>query len=140
MKALDAIIKESRVRQLMLYAICGGTGVMADLILFTVLVHCDVNYQGANAAGYAVGTLASFILNRHFTFQVYDRALRRLGLFFGAALVGYLVSSALLWVLVSAMGYPPLPSKIATLAVVLVLQFSLNRAVTFRATTENTEK
>jgi len=137
MKTIDTLMKDPRVRQLLLYAICGGTGVLTDLILFTALVHYDINYQVANAAGYATGTLASFILNRHFTFQVYDKAFRRLALFFGTALIGYLASSALLWVLVSAQGFAPLPSKIATLAIVLVLQFSLNRAITFRASTGN---
>lgn len=137
MKPIEALMKDPRVRQLVLYAICGGTGVLTDLILFTALVHYDVNYQVANAAGYATGTLASFVLNRHFTFQVYDKAFRRLALFFGTALIGYLASSALLWIFVSVQGYPPLPSKVATLAVVLVLQFSLNRAITFRASTDN---
>ena len=137
MKTIEALMKDARVRQLVLYAVCGGTGVLTDLVLFTALVHYGVNYQVANAAGYAAGTLASFILNRHFTFQVYDKAFRRLALFFGTALIGYLASSALLWVLVSVQGYPPLPSKVATLAVVLVLQFSLNRAITFRASTDN---
>ena len=137
MKYLDALMKNSGLRQLVLYAICGGSGVLTDLTLYAALVHYDVNYQIANAAGYATGTLASFVLNRHFTFQVYDKALRRLALFFGTAVIGYLVSSGLLWILVSAQGYPPLPSKIATLAVVLALQFTLNRAVTFRASTDN---
>lgn len=137
MKIVDTLMRDPRVRQLVLYAVCGGTGVLTDLVLFTVLVHYGVNYQVANAAGYATGTLASFILNRHFTFQVYDKALRRLVLFFGTALIGYLVSSALLWILVSVQGYPPLPSKIATLVVVLALQFTLNRAITFRASTDN---
>ncbi len=137
MKIVDTLMRDPRVRQLVLYAVCGGTGVLTDLVLFTGLVHYGVNYQVANAAGYATGTLASFILNRHFTFQVYDKALRRLVLFFGTALIGYLVSSALLWILVSIQGYPPLPSKIATLVVVLALQFTLNRAITFRASTDN---
>jgi putative flippase GtrA len=137
MRKLDALLKDARLRQLFLYAVCGGTGVLTDLILYTALIHYGVNYQVANAAGYATGTLASFFLNRHFTFQVYDKAFRRLALFFGTALIGYLASSALLWVLVSVQSYPPLLSKIATLAVVLVLQFTLNRAVTFRASTDN---
>jgi len=137
MKILDVLTADPRVRQLLLYAICGGTGVLTDLVLFTVLVHYGVNYQVANAVGYASGTLASFVLNRHFTFQVYDKAFRRLAMFFGTALIGYIVSSAMLWLLVSMQGFPPLPSKMATLVVVLALQFTLNRAITFRASTDN---
>jgi len=136
MKTLRVLAGDQRIRQLLLYAICGGTGVLTDLAIYTALVQNDINYQAANAAGYAAGTLASFFLNRHFTFKVYDRALQRLVLFFGAAFVGYLISSALLWALVSAAHIHPLPSKLATLVVILVLQFSLNRAITFRTSSD----
>ncbi|KLD75828.1 GtrA family protein [Xanthomonas hyacinthi] len=140
MKPFRAALEDPRIRQFLLYAICGGTGVCLDLCLYTVLIWLDTNYQIANAAGYIAGTLASFTLNRHFTFQTYDRTLQRLGLFLGTALIGYLVSSALLWVLVSILGWGPLWAKLATLAVVLVLQFSLNRAITFRAPTSISSK
>ncbi len=133
MKTLRSALEDPRIRQFVLYAICGGTGVCLDLGLYILLIWLKTNYQIANAVGYIAGTLASFALNRHFTFQTYDRTLQRLGLFFGTALIGYLVSSALLWGLVSLLGWGPLWAKLATLAVVLVLQFSLNRAITFRA-------
>lgn len=108
----------------------------SDLAIYAALVACAVNYQVANAAGYAVGTLVSFALNRHFTFQSYDRTLLRLTLFFATALIGYLVSTLLLWIMVSRLDMNVFLAKLATLAVVLVLQFSLNRAVTFRPTSD----
>lgn len=128
--------RNARIRQFVVYALCGGTGVCSDLAIYAALVAFGVNYQLANAAGYAVGTLVSFALNRHFTFQSYDRTLLRLALFFGTALIGYLVSTLLLWVMVSRLDMNVFLAKLATLAVVLVIQFSLNRAVTFRPTTD----
>lgn len=133
MKFISATLADTRIRQFLLYAVCGGTGVLLDLCTYTALIWLGVNYQIANAAGYLIGTLASFALNRHFTFQTYDKTLRRLGLFIATALVGYVVSSLLLWILVSYLTWDPLLAKLATLAVVLVLQFSLNRAITFRS-------
>ncbi|MDL5366161.1 GtrA family protein [Xanthomonas sp. NCPPB 2654] len=140
MKMLRTAIADPRLRQFVLYAVCGGTGVLVDLSLYTLLVWLDFNYQAANAAGYAAGTLVSFALNRHFTFQAYDKTLQRLGLFFAAALVGYLASSALLWLLVGVLGWAPLPAKVATLFFVLILQFSLNRAITFKASMGKSSK
>ncbi|WP_295917693.1 GtrA family protein [uncultured Xanthomonas sp.] len=140
MKTLRTAIADPRLRQFVLYAVCGGTGVMVDLSLYTLLVWLHVNYQAANAIGYAAGTLVSFVLNRHFTFQAYDRTLQRLSLFFAAALVGYLASSALLWLLVGVLDWAPLPAKFATLFFVLILQFSLNRAITFKASTGKSSK
>lgn len=136
MSLLKRLIDDQRVRQLLLYALCGGTGVLTDMAVYSLLVISGTGYQAANAAGYALGTLISFALNRHFTFKAYDRTLQRLALFFGMALIGYLCSSALLWLLVSALALNPLLAKVATLGFVLILQFSLNRAVTFRTSTE----
>ncbi|QYR52731.1 GtrA family protein [Lysobacter soyae] len=122
------------IRQFVLYAICGGSGVLTDLAIFGALVSNGANYQLANFAGYAAGTLISFLLNRKFTFDAKDRPFERLALFLGTALLGYIVSSALLWVLISKLNFSPFVAKIATLGVVLVLQFSINKAVTFRTT------
>jgi len=135
MKLLRDALADARLRQFVLYAICGGTGVGVDLALYSSLIWAECNYQVANAVGYAAGTLASFALNRHFTFKTYDKTLRRLGLFFATAFLGYLVSGTLLWLLVGRLDWNPLLAKLATLAVVLVLQFSLNRAITFRPPT-----
>lgn len=115
-----------------MYAVCGGTGVLIDLTIYSLLVERSIGYQPANFASYASGTLVSFLLNRHFTFKTYDRTLQRLGLFLATALLGYLLSSALLWVLVGIFSIHPIAAKLATLVFVLILQFSINKAITFR--------
>jgi len=131
-RRLDKLLAHDGMRKLVLYAICGGSGVLLDFATYTTLLAFSINYQAANACGYLAGTLLSFALNRHFTFQTYDNTLRRLALFFAAAGVGYVISSIALWLLIDRVGLNPLLAKIATLGVVLVVQFSLNRAITFR--------
>jgi putative flippase GtrA len=131
---LKQLLLHAEARRFALYAICGGSGVLVDLGLYTTLVLAGVGYQLANAAGYAMGTLLSFVLNRHYTFRVYDSPLRRMALFFGIAGTGYLISTALLWVLIEHLHLNPLTAKLVTLGVVLVVQFSGNRAITFRRT------
>jgi Predicted membrane protein len=137
---LQPYLQDTRLRQFVLYAVCGGTGVLTDLLLYSLLVWAGVGYQWANAAGYAAGTLVSFALNRHFTFQTYDNTLHRLGLFLATAFTGYLVSSMLLWLLVSRLDVNVFAAKLLTLAVVLVLQFTLNRTITFRTPTDISRK
>ena len=129
---LGKILAHEDVRKLVLYAVCGGSGVVLDFAIYTALLTLEINYQAANACGYVAGTLLSFVLNRHFTFQTYDNTLRRLAMFFAAAGVGYLISTVALWLLIDHVGLNPLLAKIATLGVVLIVQFSLNRAITFR--------
>ncbi len=120
------------LRRLVLYAICGGGGVLLDFAAYTLLVTAGVWYQLANAIGYALGTILSFLLNRSITFGVLDAPVRRFMSFAGVALVGYLASSVVLWALVEQAHVNVLIAKVATLGVVLITQFTLNSIITFR--------
>ena len=104
-----------------------------DFTTFSALVYFGVNYQAANAVGYGGGTVLSFILNRRYTFAVRDAPWRRFALFASVALIGYSLSSAVLWLLVSHIRLPPIPAKLITLALVLAVQFGLNSTVTFQS-------
>lgn len=120
------------MRRLALYALCGGLGASLDTLVFWALNNAGVWYQAANVAGYAAGTLLSFVLNRTITFKIYDAPLRRLITFFGVATVGFLSSAATLWVLIEQLNMQALPSKLLSLVVVVAVQFTLNSLVTFR--------
>ena len=118
--------------QLFFYCVCGGMGVASDLGLYLVLIYYDVDYQAANIFGYSLGTLVSFSLNRLITFCVKDKVFHRLAFFIAVAALGYCLSAIMLWLLVDVAGFQTDLSKVATLPLVLVLQFTLNRYVTFR--------
>ena len=135
-RRIQAILENQGLRQFCLYALCGGSGVLVDFGSYAGLLHAGLNYQIANFVGYLLGTLVSFGLNRHFTFQAYDNTLRRLAMFLGAASVGYAISVVLLWVLVEKIALDPLIAKLLTLFVVLVVQFTINRSITFRNSTK----
>lgn len=122
------------LRRLVLYGVCGGSGATLDFLLYAGLVHLGVWYQAANLVGYACGTLLSFVLNRAITFQVLDAPLRRLATFFAVAAVGYLSSTATLWLLVERFQVNEMIAKIAALIVVVAVQFTLNSLITFRQT------
>lgn len=117
--------------QLLLYCICGGLGVGTDYVVYYLLVTGGVGYQVANIAGYAAGTLLSFFLNRRITFGVRSNMLRRMAIFFGVAGVGFTTSAAMLWALVDVAGMDPRIAKLLTLPVVVLVQFSLNKRITF---------
>lgn len=118
--------------QFLLYCICGGTGVLFDFSIFYAVLTLTDGYQLANAAGYLAGTLLSFFLNRKITFNTQDQTGRRLALFLCIAGIGYAVSTILLWIMVNFFTIDPKIAKIITLPVVVALQFSLNKLVTFR--------
>lgn len=131
MKILDRL--SPGLRKLVLYAICGGSGVALDFLAYSLLVVGGVWYQFANIIGYALGTCLSFFLNRAITFGVRDAPVRRFLSFISVAAFGYLISTGLLWAMVEMFRLDPLLSKILTLFAVLVIQFSLNSILTFRS-------
>lgn len=119
--------------QFLLYCICGGIGVSTDYAIYYLAFTGGMWYQGANGLGYLAGTLMSFTLNRVFTFGMRDRVLQRLFLFLFVAAIGFAASALLLWILVQSMQLDPRIAKLLTLPMVVVLQFALNRRITFNS-------
>jgi putative flippase GtrA len=130
-------VKNLRIpnRQFLLYCIIGAGGVSLDFTLYTLLVKTGVPYQPANAIGYASGTLLSFMLNAWINFRVTDHLGRRLASFFSVAFLGWLASALLLQLLIGRLDLDKFFSKFVTLVIVLLLQYNLNRRISFRKTT-----
>lgn len=120
-------------KQFLLYCLIGFSGVGLDFCTYSLLIKMGwLNYQAANAVGYASGTLLSFILNAKFNFRVTDRIGLRLLSFFGVAFLGWLASAATLHLLIENFGWNKYLAKIGTLVVVVLLQYNLNRLISFR--------
>ena len=114
------------------YAFFGSFGVLVDFIIYTVLVMVSINYQLGNLIGYIGGTLVSFLLNRLFTFKIRTEILERFLKFSAVASIGYLSSVFLLWISVEKMLLDEITSKVITLIFIVFIQFSLNKAFTFK--------
>lgn len=94
-------------------------------------------YQYANIVGYLGGSLISFFLNRIITFKAKDKITQRLAMFLGIAAIGFLISTLLLWILIDVVYLDPKFSKLLTLPIVVIIQFSLNRRLTFNEGKKN---
>lgn len=102
-----------------------------DLFVFYIAVELSISYQIANLFGYSAGTLLSYSLQRRFTFRIENKATLRLLIFSSIAGVGYLVSVALLWFFIELNNFDTTVSKLFTLPIVAMLQYFLNKNVTF---------
>lgn len=89
-------------------------------------------YLYANVIGVHCGTFASFFLNRQFNFKVKDKTLLRFISFYIVGLIGLAISSGLLVVLVEKMKLNELVSKAFTIIAVALIQFILNKYISFR--------
>jgi putative flippase GtrA len=117
--------------QFFLYCICGGIGVTTDYLVYYSAITFDIWYQIANLLGYFSGTLVSFLLNRRITFDVRDKMVHRFAMFMGVAAIGFSASALMLWIMVDVLSMDAKAAKILTLPVVVIIQFLMNRRVTF---------
>jgi putative flippase GtrA len=120
-------------RRLVIYCFIGSTGATLDFLIYSALVKWGgVHPQVANAVGYASGTSLSFVLNALFNFKTLDWLPLRLLCFFGVAFLGWAASAGVLYVTIEGMGWNKYLAKLATMVVAVLLQYNLNRLISFR--------
>jgi putative flippase GtrA len=120
-------------RTFILYCIIGATGVTIDYGSFLLMVNwLGANYLVANVFSTSLGIVNNFLLNRMFNFKMQDRFWRRFASFYAIGLLGLGVSTILLYIMVGLFHLGPDYAKLATLAVVVILQYNLNRLISFR--------
>ena len=129
----DKIIElYNRFRNLILYGIIGGFCAALDFSVYTLLCHFDLlPYLWANVISTHIGIFTSFLLNRSFNFKVKDKATLRFLSFYLIGLMGLGLSSLMLWFMVDG-GWNELICKLITIVVVALVQFFLNKYITFR--------
>lgn len=120
-------------RQFLFYCLIGASGATLDFLVYSAMVKWGGgHYQVANAIGYASGTTLSFILNSRFNFKTSDWVLLRLVSFFGVATLGWAASAGLLQITVGSFDWNKYLAKLLTIFVTVLLQYNLNRLLSFR--------
>jgi putative flippase GtrA len=120
-------------RQFFLYCLIGLSGVTLDFLMYASLLRTsDLHVQLANAVSYACGTGLSFVLNARINFKTRDRIPLRFAAFCAVAAVGWATSGALLHVTIVKLGIDKYVAKALSISVVVLLQYNLNRLVSFR--------
>ena len=132
--------RSSGLRELILYCVIGCTGAGLDFLIYVFLANCaGVHYQVANLIGVNAGIINNFILNRHFNFKTQDRVLLRLGCFYAVGMLGCALSAGCLWLFIERLGLGAAVAKLGTIALVTVVQFCLNKFITFRKSAKGKE-
>lgn len=122
-----------KYRNLILYGIIGGLSVSIDFVIFGLLTHFFPEYYLlANIISVNCGIINSFLMNRHFNFRVKNKSVFRFMVFYIVGMIGLLISSGMLYLMVNMADMNLLISKVVTIFVVTLFQFTLNKNVTFR--------
>lgn len=131
MEKIIELIKERK--QFVLYVFIGGSAVLVDLITFAVLYNLvNIAAEISNVISVIVATFYSFTLNTLFNFKKKDKLHTRFLLFFGISMVGMLVSTGMLYLFSNVMGIDANIVKVVSLPIILVLQYSFNKKITFK--------
>jgi putative flippase GtrA len=122
-----------RNQRFLLYCVIGATGASFDFLVYSGLLKTfATTIQIANAAGYLCGTILSFILNARFNFKTRDFVALRFVSFCAVGFIGWAASAAFLYLLVNRFGFDKYLSKLMTIVVVVLVQYNLNRVLSFR--------
>ena len=124
----------TKYRQFILYGIIGATSAGLDFAVYSLLCSVHVNYQIANVISTHVGIFCSFLLNRHFNFKVKDKFFKRFLSFYVIGFVGLAFTWMLLYISVEKFGMNELIAKLIAIFVVAIVQFLLNKFITFKKT------
>lgn len=123
----------AKFRNLILYGIIGTCTATLDFLIFTGLTrYTDIYYLVANVISCSTGLLCSFLLNRKYNFKVTDHTLRRMVIFFSVGIFGLFLSSVILHFCIDNLQLGELVSKLISIAIVVIIQFILNKYVSFR--------
>ena len=119
--------------QFIFYSLIGVSGVVLDYASYVVMVHYwGWNYLTSNILSTSIGITNNFLWNSFLNFKVRDRLIRRFLTFYGVGTIGLAISMLLLWLQVEFLNIPELVAKLSTIGLVVVLQYNLNKRLTFR--------
>lgn len=122
-----------RFRNLILYGIIGGFCAALDFGVYTALCQFDIMpYLWANIISIHVGIFTSFVLNRSINFKVKDKTTQRFLSFYAVGLTGLGISELMLYLMVTLGGMNELLCKLISIVVVALIQFILNKYITFK--------
>lgn len=115
------------------YAIIGFLGASLDFAFFALLTQTgNIYYIYANVISVSLGITNNFILNVLFNFKVKNNIFSRFLKFYSIGIFGLGVSIFLLYLLVETIQINPILAKIVTIFSVPLIQFYLNKYITFK--------
>ena len=120
------------IREMFLYGLIGGSTALVDTLVYTVLTHlCHMNELIANFIGVNIGIALSFVFNTFFNFKKTDRIQKRAVSFFIVGYLGLGLSMLILYLGVDVLQLFDIYVKLASVVIVAIFQFVLNKLVTY---------
>ncbi|MBF0753749.1 MULTISPECIES: GtrA family protein [Jeotgalicoccus] len=123
----------SKFKEFIKYCMIAAVGGIIDLLLFIMLhTYTGIHIQIVNLVSMFTGVTTNFILNYHFNFKAHSKFFRRYFSFLTIGTAGFLVVSIAVFIFVQQLGWNAIIVKISATMFATVIQYLLNRYISFR--------
>ena len=130
-KAKEVLYSKSFV-QLIKYILIGVLGLVVDFGIYTILTYFKLNVEVANIISSTCGIINNFFWNSYTNFKVRDHLLIRFISYFCVGQITTVFTTVSLFIFVTKLGYPHLIVKIVATFIATLIQFIINKIITFR--------
>lgn len=131
------ILRMPLILQFVKFGIVGVSNTLISFAVYTLLLKAfGVWYVAASGIGFAMGAINGFLWNRAWTFRGHVGDALTPVRWFVVQSCGLLVNLGLVYMFVDGLGLGELTGQAATIAIVTVLTFFVNRAWTFKGAGE----
>ncbi len=122
-----------KFKEFIKYCMIATVGGVLDLLLFIMLyTYTDINIQLVNLISMFTGVTTNFILNYHFNFKAESKFFKRYFSFLTIGAAGFLIVALLVLIFAQIMGWNAILVKIGATMFATVIQYFLNRYISFR--------
>lgn len=130
---MSKIAKKENLIQLVEYGIIGILGFLVDLGIFYFVQRLEVlPIEVVNIISSSIALIHNYLWNSYVTFKVYDRFWLRLVGYFLVGQITTLFTTICLWIFVTILYQDKYAVKIISMIVAVLLQFLINKKVTFK--------
>ena len=123
----------TKYRHFIIYSMIGVTGASLDyltFLLFTNVFHWNIILS--NVLSVTLGVTDSFVLNLLFNFKVKDKLFLRAVSFYTVGAIGMGLSTLILHIFVTDLGFNKAIVKLLSLIIVVLVQYKFNKTISFR--------
>lgn len=132
MRKIKLMTQSESFIQLLKYILIGVLGLIVDFGIYGLLTHLQMNVELANVISSSCGIINNFLWNSFINFRVYDRFFLRFISYFLIGQLTTIFTTFSLFIFVDKLGFDNLLVKIAATFVATLIQFIINKLITFR--------
>ena len=132
MKKVDVLLHSESFNQLVKYVLIGILGLVVDFGTYWILTDININVEIANMISSTCGIINNFFCNSYTNFKVHNRMFLRFISYFLVGQITIVFTTISLFIFATKLGFPHLIVKVIATVVATLLQFVLNKFVTFR--------